>query len=205
MDALTVRQRQIFDFIQARHQQFGSPPSLREIAAHFGFKSMTAALDHVRALERKGYLIRQPRQARSWKANPTILKEGALTEIPLLGGIPAGSPFDRRQEGLGCVSVDPQTLGFRPSARTFALQVQGDSMRGKHILDGDYVILEHGLTPRSGDVVAALIDNESTLKTFVMEKGKPFLKAENPQYPNLIPAQELVIQGVMIALIRKRK
>jgi repressor LexA len=67
------------------------------------------------------------------------------------------------------------------------------------------VVVEHGQTPRNGDVVAALIDGDSTLKTFVMEKGKSYLKAENPRYPKLIPAAELVIQGVMVALIRKRK
>ena len=78
-------------------------------------------------------------------------------------------------------------------------------MIGKHIVSGDMVVLEHGITPRTGDVVAALIDNESTLKTFVMENGKPYLRAENLNYPALIPAQELVIQGVMIALVRKRK
>jgi repressor LexA len=76
-------------------------------------------------------------------------------------------------------------------------------MVGRHIVEGDLVVLEHGRTPRSGDVVAALIDNESTLKTFVLENGRPWLKAENPRYPKLIPAQELVIQGVMVALVRK--
>jgi repressor LexA len=78
-------------------------------------------------------------------------------------------------------------------------------MTGKHIVDGDLVVLEHGMTPRNGDVVAALIDNESTLKTFVLDKSKPYLRAENPRYPKLVPASELVIQGVMVALIRKRK
>ena len=101
--------------------------------------------------------------------------------------------------------MDIQTAGVRPTARTFALEVQGDSMIGRHILPGDFVILEHGMTPRQGDVVAALIDNESTLKTFSLDKGKPFLKAENPKYPKIHPAEELVIQGVMVALIRKRK
>jgi repressor LexA len=78
-------------------------------------------------------------------------------------------------------------------------------MIGRHVMDGDLVILEHGMTPRNGDIVAALIDNESTLKTLVMERGKTWLRAENPKYPQLIPAQELVIQGVMVAMIRKRK
>ena len=76
-------------------------------------------------------------------------------------------------------------------------------MIGRHILNGDIVVLEHGMSPRAGDVVAALIDNESTLKTYLIQRGKPFLRAENPRYPDLIPAQELVIQGVMKALIRK--
>ena len=76
-------------------------------------------------------------------------------------------------------------------------------MIGKHIMDGDLVVLEHGMTPRNGDVAASLIDNESTVKTFVLERNKPFLRAENPRYPNMIPASELVLQGVMVALIRK--
>ena len=78
-------------------------------------------------------------------------------------------------------------------------------MIGRHILDGDFVILEHGLEPRNGQVVAALIDGASTLKTFVVKAGKPYLKAENPKYPDLLPAEELMIQGVLKALIRKVK
>ena len=76
-------------------------------------------------------------------------------------------------------------------------------MDGKHILDGDIVIVEYGIEPKSGDVVAALIDQESTLKTFVRDKGKSWLQAENPAYPNLIPVDELVVQGVARAVIRR--
>ena len=78
-------------------------------------------------------------------------------------------------------------------------------MMGRHILSGDIVVLEHGPEPRHGDIVAALIDGESTLKTFLRKNGKPYLKAENPKYPDLLPAQELMIQGVFKALIRKAK
>jgi repressor LexA len=78
-------------------------------------------------------------------------------------------------------------------------------MIGKHILDGDIVVLEHGPEPRHGDVVAALIDGESRLKTFLKKNGKPYLRAENPKYPDLRPAQELMIQGVFKALIRRAK
>jgi repressor LexA len=78
-------------------------------------------------------------------------------------------------------------------------------MTGKSIVDADIAIIEHGVQPRSGDVVAALIDGQVTLKTFLMQRGKPYLRAENPRYPNLIPQEELQIQGVMVALVRKRK
>jgi repressor LexA len=194
---LTRRQQQVLDFIQAQPH----PPSLREIARHFRFRSMTAALDHVRALRRKGVLQHRPRQAR---AHLTVLRR-PVTDILIFGSIPAGFSEDQQQESRGCITVDIDSLGLRPTTRTFALQVRGDSMIGKHILSGDYVIFEHGVTPNAGDVVAALIDNESTLKTFVLERGKPYLRAENPRYPKLIPATELVIQGVMVGLIRKRK
>ena len=203
---LTQRQQQVLDFIQRSQETRGITPSLRDIAAHFHFRSMTSAMDHVRALRKKGALIHPPRQARSLRIqSPLQNLRRRIVDIPRYGSIPAGFARDRQQEAEGCVSIDVDSLGFKPTPRTFALEVRGDSMTGTHILDGDIVVLEHGVTPRAGDVVAALIDNESTLKTFLLLRGKPFLRAENPRYPDLIPADELVIQGVMVALIRKRK
>lgn len=201
---LTERQREVLEFIERNQQVQGVTPSLREIAAHFGFRSMSSAMDHVRALRRKGVLS-QDRRARSLRIlSPQHQLRRPIVDIPLLGAIPAGYADDRTQEARGCISIDVETVGIKPTPRTFALEVKGDSMIGKHILEGDLVILEHGVTPRHGDVVAALIDNESTLKTFQLNRGKPFLKAENPKYPRLVPASELVIQGVMMALVRKR-
>ena len=77
-------------------------------------------------------------------------------------------------------------------------------MIGAHILDGDIVILEDRQTAKNGDIVAALIDGETTLKRYVTERGRPYLKAENPRFPDLIPARELRIQGVMTSLVRKQ-
>ena len=206
MQALTQRQRQVLDFILRAQQEGGVPPSLREIAEHFGFRSMTAALDHVRALRKKGCLAGESRRARSLRVvTPLQELRSRVVNIPLFGSIPAGPPRDREQEAEGCVSVDVESLGFKPTRNTFALKVTGDSMTGRHIVEGDIVVLEHGAEPRNGQVVAALIDGQSTLKTFVLKNGKPHLKAENPQYPDLIPAQELMIQGVFKALIRRAK
>jgi repressor LexA len=206
MDPLTARQQAVLDFIRAVSDQGGVPPTLREIAAHFGFRSMNAAADHVRALRRKGVLSGRARRARAIQVRSSLERwRRRVAEIPLLGSIPAGFARDMGQEAAGCVSIDVGTLGFRPTSRTFALEVRGDSMEGKHIVEGDVVILEHGLEARSGDVVAALIDNESTLKTFVRQRGRSYLRSENPAYPDLIPATELVIQGVMVGLVRRRR
>ena len=206
MAELTRRQQQIADFIDRSHGDSGVAPTFREIAAHFRFGSVGSVVNHIRALRKKGVLPEQSGQARSLRVqSPLAALRKRVVYIPVYGAIPAGFADDRQQEAKGCVSIDIETLGLKPTPRTFALEVRGDSMIGKCIMDGDLVVLEHGLTPRNGDVVAALIDNESTLKTFVLNRGRPFLRAENPKFPDLIPAQELVIQGVMLALIRKRK
>jgi len=131
--------------------------------------------------------------------------QAQVVSVPIYGAIPAGLPQDTAQEEEGCVLIDIETLGIKPTARMFGLKVRGDSMLGRHIVDGDVAIIEHGVQPRTGDVVAALIDGQVTLKTFIMHRGKPYLRAENPRYPDLIPQEELQVQGVMVALVRKRK
>jgi repressor LexA len=206
MTSLTKRQQQILDFVRQNQQNVGISPTLQEIANRFGFRSTRAAACHLEALKHKGFIESEPGKARSLRVvSPLRTLRKRVVDIPLVGSIPAGFADERKQEAKGCVSVDIGTLGIKPSSRTFALEVRGDSMIGRHILDGDVVVVEHGQTPRNGDVVAALIDGESTLKTYVADKSKPYLRAENPRYPKLIPAGELVIQGEMVALIRKRK
>jgi repressor LexA len=206
MSALTKKQKQIVEFIERTTHEAGIVPTFKEIAERFGFKSLNSVTNHLRLIRQKGFLTSEPKQARTLRVlSPLTKLRSRIVDIPLYGSIPAGFADDRTQEAKGCVSADMATLGVKPTARTFALEVRGDSMVGKHIVDGDVVVLEHGMTPRNGDVVAALIDNESTLKTYMTERGKPFLRAENPKYPKLVPVGELMIQGVMVALIRKRR
>ena len=157
-------------------------------------------------IRQKGFLEASDGKARALKViSPLQRFRQRTADIPIFGSIPAGVPQDRTQEAKGCVSIDIGTLNFKPTPRTFALEVRGDSMVGKHIVEGDLVILEHGANPKPGDVVAALIDGESTLKTFLLRGTKPFLKAENPKFPDLIPAHELVIQGVLKLVIRRAR
>ena len=157
-------------------------------------------------MRKKGILASEPGKARSLRViSPLAKLRSRIVDIPLFGSIPAGPPQPREQDAEGCVSVDVESIGYKPTRNAFALRVTGDSMIGRHILDGDFVVLEHGPEPRNGQIVAALVDGASTLKTFVLKGGKPYLKAENPKYPNPIPAEELMIQGIFKALIRKAK
>ena len=201
----TIRQREVLRLLETRQALGEPPPSYREIGEQLGIANVSAVAKHVAALRRKGFLATSDGKARSIQLRSSFRAlRRRMVHIPLFGSIPAGPPGDREQEAEGCVSVDIESVGIRPTSRTFALRVSGDSMIGKHIVDGDLVVIEHGREPRPGDVVAALIDGQSTLKTFLLQRGRPFLRAENPKYPDLIPAAELVIQGVMVALIRKR-
>jgi repressor LexA len=199
---LTERQKNVLDFIQREQREKGVTPSTREIQSHFGFASQTSVMQYLAALERKGFLDRHPRKAR---ALITPAMKVRITDIPIYGQIPAGMSALTEQTIEGHVSLDTRSANISRNRSTFALCVRGDSMIGAHIVDGDIVILEESKEVHNGDIVAALIDGETTLKRYVVEHGRPYLKAENPRYPNLIPARELKIQGVMVSLIRKQE
>jgi repressor LexA len=213
---LTQRQQELLDFLRQHHRDTGIMPSTREIQKHFGFSSQTAAVSHLRALERKGVIERLPGKARAlifqgeWRdprpksgsgVSP-VVSPSDLIAIPLYGRIVAGMAEDSSQRAEGSVSVDPKAFGIpRNGEGTFALKVRGDSMINANSVDGDYVILENK-EPRNRDIVAALIDGETTLKRYIIDQRTRYLKAENPDYPDLIPATELIIQGVMVGLMR---
>jgi repressor LexA len=203
MNELTDIQRRVFDFVRAKVVAGRPTPTPREVAAEFGWSSKRAAECHIEALIRKGWLASEPRKARSLRlVDVAQVVRRVVVEIPLFGSIPAGFGREREQEAGECIPVTIDSIGFKPTRNTFALRVSGDSMIGRHICDGDIVVLEHGPDPRPGQIVAALIDRKSTLKTFVVKNGRPYLKAENPKYPDLIPLEELMIQGVVRAVLR---
>jgi repressor LexA len=199
---LTERQKEVLDFIQREQRDRGITPSTREIQSHFRFASQTSAMQYIAALERKGFLQRHAGKAR---ALITPLQRVRITDVPIYGQIPAGMSSLTEQDIEGHVSLDAHSANVSKNRGTFALRVRGDSMMGAHILDGDIVILEQSKDVQNGDIVAALIDGETTLKRYVVEHGRPYLKAENSRYPNLIPARELKIQGVMVSLVRKHE
>jgi len=200
-NSLTTRQTEILDYLRMASRTTGLMPSTREIQHYFGFASQTAAMSHLRALEKKGVIQRLPGKARA-VIFPEELDREEIRDIPIYGRIAAGFAEGSEQEQEGCLSIDILSLGVSRKADTFALKVRGESMIDAHICDGDTVVLEKR-EPRNNDIVAALIDGETTLKRYISNKGKPYLQAENPDFPDLIPAGELVIQGVLVALLRK--
>lgn len=195
---LTAKQRAVLDFIREFRETDGISPSLREIQKHFGFASSNAANKHLAALEKKGALRRTDGLARHLvPAN----EPRTLRNIPLLGMIPAGMPADQVEQPDRSLPIDPETFRLTRQARAFALEVRGDSMIDAGILDRDIAILELA-EPRDRDIVAALIDGETTLKRYLLHDGRPYLRAENPRYPDLLPARELIVQGVFRGLVR---
>lgn len=199
-DPLTTGQAAVLKFIRAYLEKNHHAPTDREIQEGMGFSSPSVARHYLGILERKGALQRHPNKARGIIL-PDARPPRPMLSIPLLGGITAGLPVDVVEHSESCIMVDAATLRLPSNAKTFALKVRGDSMTGVSILDGDYVIMDTR-EPKPGDIVAALVDNETTLKTYIIRRGKPCLRAENPRYPDIIPGRELVIQGVMVAVLR---
>ena len=199
---LSDKQAAVLEFLRSFHAEHGHSPTEREIQEGMEFSSRAIVRHYLSILGRNGAITLQPGKARGILLPEAQAIAGRpMLSIPVYGTIPAGLPVEGEQEAESCIIVDADTLHLPRNARTFALKVRGDSMTGVNIVSGDTIILEFK-EPCHGDIVAALIDGEVTLKRYLIRRGKPFLRAEHPDYPDLIPAQELVIQGVMVALLR---
>jgi len=199
---LTERQRQILKFIVERIEEGGVPPTLREIAGHFGFASPASAKAHLRALEMKGFIRRREGQARGIELVRERVqrvfweREG----VPLVGRVAAGRPIlaeENIEDVLKLEGLFPKDQGL------FALRVRGDSMVGAGILEGDILIVRPQPTAEIGDIVVAIIDDEGTVKRLSRKGDRICLEAANPDYPPII-ADDVRIVGVVIGLIRTR-
>jgi len=182
----------------------GTAPTYREISAKFGWSSTKAAVDHVDRLAKKGFLRVHRGRARGIEV-PDARAEGneGVVFVPVQGSIAAGRATEETETRAGRVLVDGALLGPAAYHRLFAVCVRGDSMTGRGIYEGDIAIADADAEPADGDVVVALIDNESTLKTLAQGPNGSFLKAESSHYPDLFPVVQLTIQGVVCAVVRK--
>lgn len=199
---LTARQRSILEFIVGFVERNGYPPSIREIGAEFDIRSLRGVTVHLDALERKGF-IRRESTSRSIKVlQPRIPRpDSELARLPILGTIAAGEPLLAVENVEGELSVPRAMLGGTQDA--FLLRVKGDSMTGAHILPGDMVVIRPQQTADNGDLVAALIGEDATVKRLRLDSGRGTLIPANPEYDTMpIDGTESRIIGKVIALMR---
>jgi repressor LexA len=200
MKGLTQRQREVFDFIRGFIRTNRYPPTIREIATHFRF-SVKGSYDHLKALEKKGFLRCHENRSRAIEitGEPLEEKETRLSSVPLLGNVAAGRPLFAEENLQGYVQVPAENL---PGGSHFALQVKGDSMKDAGIMDGDVVVVAHQNTADNGDIVVAMVDEAVTLKRFFVERNRVRLKAENAKYPPIF-TQNVRILGKLAFLMRR--
>ena len=197
---LTARQKAIYDFLLKSIREKGYAPSIPEIGAKFNIASTNGVSDHLKALEKKGYIRRAGKRAievLSTLGKPVLT---ALRDIPIVGRVPAGKPFLSEENIEGLLTI-PDDMA---SGKLFALQVKGDSMIDAGILDGDRVIVKQQGTAENGEIVCALIEGEATLKRVYSQDGVITLKAENEKYAPITVSQgDFRIVGRVVGLMRK--
>jgi len=194
MKELTWHQRQVFEFIVNYQMSYGFPPSVREIAQRFGLKSNRTVRDYLQVLEKKGYLKVHAGKKRGIE----ILKPAG---IAVYGRIGAGASIFADENIEDVLQINPR---FFTSEPCFALRVKGDSMSGAGIFEGDYAIIKKQSHAETGQIVAALIEDEITLKRFVRKEDRIELIPENPAYkPIIFKDTQPTILGILVGLIRK--
>jgi repressor LexA len=203
MQSLTEIQQAVFDYTRKAQKQGEPFPSLREIAGRFGFQHTTARF-HLKALEKKGY-IRQ----RAERVSAYFLSEDTLAEdfqldnsaFDLIAKIPAGAPSPVFDESRESFTVDHDFFG---GGDILSIRVNGDSMTGDSIADGDIAMIKRQQEANKGDVLALRIDGEITLKRIRLEDDLAHLLPSNPEHPvRQVPARDLEILGKLVGIVRK--
>jgi repressor LexA len=211
--ALTERQRTILEVIRSSVTNRGYPPSIREIGDAVGLTSTSSVAHQLRSLERKGYLRRDPNRPRAVDVRgsddmpmPTITTDvggsDALPEptfVPVLGRIAAGGPILAEQAVEDVFPLPRELVG---EGSLFLLKVVGESMIDAAICDGDWVVIRQQNVADNGDIVAAMIDGEATVKTFKRTRGQVWLMPHNPVF-DPIPGNDAAILGKVVTVIRK--
>ena len=199
---LTDRQRQVLDFISDSIRKRGYPPTLREIGSHFGIRSTNGVNDHLRALEKKGFLQREDLKSRALRP---LFTEDDFVEVPVLGKVAAGQPMLAVQNYEDSVKVDRFFIG--QNREVFALRVKGDSMIEAGIFDGDYVFIRKQLQASSGEIVVAMIGDEATVKRYYPEgdtiRFQPANAAMSPIIVRKRDFRSVNLLGVVIGVYRK--
>lgn len=204
---LTVRQGRILDFIRGWVAQHGYPPSVREIGEAVGLVSPSSVAYQLKELEKKGLLRRDPNRPRAVDVRPPAEPDDELERaqrptpafVPVLGRIAAGGPILAEQSVEDVFPLPRELVG---EGNLFLLQVKGDSMIEAAICDGDWVVVRQQPTADAGDIVAAMLDGEATVKTFRPRDGHVWLMPANPLFEP-IAGDEASVLGRVVAVLRR--
>ncbi|HJV35767.1 transcriptional repressor LexA [Geomonas sp.] len=199
MEQLTARQQEVLDFVTGYINEYGYPPSLREIGRRLGVSGTLGVMKHLEALEKKGYLRRQEGSTRGI----TLANQAQSISLPIVGVVRAGALHPAIEEIEGHFAIDRSQL---KAGGTFFLRVKGDSMINAHIKEGDLALVRPQPTAVNRDVVVAMVGGEATLKRFYREKGQIRLQPENPNYEAIIVAEgeaEVSIVGKVVGIYRQ--
>jgi repressor LexA len=203
--ALTARQQQALDYISYCLRERGYPPTLREIGEHMGIRSTNGVNDHLKALERKGYLVREELKSRALR--PVDFEPEGSMEIPILGKVAAGQPILAQEDITDRVRVDRWFIGAVQSKEVFGLVIQGESMIEDGIHDGDYIFVRKQQTAEQGEVVVVMIDGEATCKRFFREGDRIRLQPANetmqPIFVHASQFRDVDILGKVVGVYRK--
>jgi repressor LexA len=224
MQGLTQRQQMVLDFIRQSISDRGYPPTLREIGARMGIRSTNGVNDHLRALERKGYLTREDMKSRALRPTGPVAVAGApralngdqvplalpandddLLDVQILGRVAAGLPLFAEEHVIDTVRIDRGLL--KGGREVFGLKVHGDSMIDAGILSGDYIFVRKQLTAQRGEIVVALIGDEATVKYYYPEKDyvrfQPANKTMAPILVRAVDFKPTMLLGVVVGVFRR--
>lgn len=197
---LTKIQSNILEFIINQRTSKGIPPTLAEVAKYFGYKNNMTVQQHLKAIEKKGYIKRSAYLSRGIELT---IEEKIFMPKPVLGEVAAGNPLVIYPDAIDTIKLP--TIVHMPKD-SFLLKVKGDSLKDAYIFNGDFVIVNPNASPKGGDIVVAILDDTAVVKRYFLKKGKVELISENPDYePILIDTtkQKFTFVGVVVGIYRK--
>jgi repressor LexA len=200
---LTTTQEKVLNFLKNFLRAKGFPPTLREIASHFGLKGPKAPQKTLAILERKGYLRRVPGGSRAIEILGVLSPRGQILSVPIVGRVTAGEPILAIENIEGYINFD---RGLVSSEDVFLLRVHGDSMIDAHIQDGDFALVRPQQSAENGEIVVALIEDEATIKRIFKKRDLIRLEPANPEMEPIVVKKgekRVIIVGKVIGIFRK--
>lgn len=196
---LTDTQKKILEHLIEQIKGKGMPPTLAEVANHFGYKNRATVQQHLAAIEKKGFIKKNPKLSRSIELT---LDEKFFVPKPVLGEVAAGNPLTIYPDAIDTIELP--TIARMPKD-SFLLRVKGDSLKDAYIFSGDIVVVNPNLEPKNGQIVVAILDDAAVVKRFYKKKNEIELISENPEYKPIVierkyPSFKLV--GIVIGVYR---